>query len=61
MDSSDVMTKWKWKLRNYSVKLKFSTARRGTAWWVLNREIRETIADDFVAVIDRSWLRTKQF
>ena len=29
MDSLDIETKCEWKLRNYSVKLKFSTARRG--------------------------------
>ena len=34
LDSLDMMTKWEWKLRNYSVNLKFSTARRGTMWWV---------------------------
>ena len=29
MASLDIETKWEWKLRNYSVKLKFSTTRRG--------------------------------
>ena len=32
-ESADRKTKWEWKLRNYSVELKFSTIHRGMVWW----------------------------
>ena len=56
VDSSDRMTKWEWKLRHCSFKLKFSAAQRG---WCggLKREKRETISGAIVAAIDRLYLR----
>ena len=31
--STGEKTKWEWKLRSHSVKLKSSTTRSGMAWW----------------------------
>ena len=33
LDSLGTMTKLEWKLRNFNVKVKFSTTRRGTVLW----------------------------
>ena len=56
MDSSDRMTKWEWKLRNHSVKIKFSAAQRVQCGRLKNLDKRETIADAIVSEIDRSCL-----
>ena len=50
------MTKWEWKIRNYSVKLKFSAASRWMVWWIKKKEKRETIANTIFAAISQSCL-----
>ena len=56
VDSSDRMTKWEWKLRNYSVKLNLAPPGGGQCGGIKKRE---TIDDAIVDAIDWSCLRNR--
>ena len=48
MDSLDIETKWEWKIRNYSVKLNFSTTCRGMVGGKKEREERRFLMLSFL-------------
>ena len=60
LDNLDIETKWEWKLRNHSVKLKFSATRRVIVGRFKKEREEKMISDAIVAAIDRSCLRIEQ-